>query len=399
MKTVKRVISILLGVVMLVTLIPMSGVVMASEQENPVYNESFENKADFSALGSSWSVNIDGRASITDGKDGNGLKIEKTATDDNVMATYILEDPISTGKYKVSYSVKPGAGIDTNFHIANASAVFWANYMGSSGNMSIGTTDAVNSPAEYLLGNHPLNEWYDFENILDFTSGTFSTKMTDKDGNVYNAGPVPMYLAEPVTKFEFQIWGGAEASSIFDNFSFVKIIDVFDDVSLSFDNISSLDGVMTIDSDNIEIIDGGRDGNGKALKIQQAGNGTALARYTFSKPLKTGKYKLKYSIKPGSDITTNVNVATDPHFGQYFMTNIIYPDGKIWKGTDNIHDVAAVYQLGNADWEMGKWYDFETIIDFLRAIKRTLREMYVALKFFIKSIPAGLKLIYKLIFK
>jgi len=43
--------------------------------------------------------------------------------------------------------------------------------------------------------------------------------------------------------------------------------------------------------------------------------------------------------------------------------------------------------------------DFETIIDFLRAIKRTLREMYVALKFFIKSIPAGLKLIYKLIFK
>lgn len=363
MKTVKRVISVMLGVMMLITLLPMNAIIMASEREDLVYNEPFDNKADFSALGSSWSVNVDGRASITDGKDESGLKIEKNATDDNVMATYTLKEPISTGKYKVSYSVKPGAGIDTNFHIANASAVFWANFIGSSGNMSIGTTDAVNSPAEYLLGNHSLNEWYDFENILDFTSGTFSTKMTDKDGNVYNAGSVPMSLAEPVTKFEFQIWGGAEASSVVDNFSFVKITEVFDDVSLSFDEISSLDGIMAINSENIEIIDGGRNGSGKALKIQQAGNGSAQATYTFLKPLKTGRYKLKYSIKPGSNITTNVHVATDLGLGQYFMTNIIYPDGKIWKGTDNIYDSAATFQLGNADWEMGKWYDFETIID------------------------------------
>jgi len=39
------------------------------------------------------------------------------------------------------------------------------------------------------------------------------------------------------------------------------------------------------------------------------------------------------------------------------------------------------------------------ILDFLRAIKRTIKELGIMLKFFIKSIPASIKLIYKLIFK
>lgn len=43
--------------------------------------------------------------------------------------------------------------------------------------------------------------------------------------------------------------------------------------------------------------------------------------------------------------------------------------------------------------------DANIILDFLRAIKRTLKEIYVALKFFIKSIPAFFRIIYKLIFK
>lgn len=43
--------------------------------------------------------------------------------------------------------------------------------------------------------------------------------------------------------------------------------------------------------------------------------------------------------------------------------------------------------------------DANIILDFLRAVKRTLKEMFIALKFFIKSIPAFFKIIYKLIVK
>ena len=43
--------------------------------------------------------------------------------------------------------------------------------------------------------------------------------------------------------------------------------------------------------------------------------------------------------------------------------------------------------------------DANIILDFLRAVKRTLKEMYIALKFFIKSIPAFFRIIYKLIVK
>lgn len=41
----------------------------------------------------------------------------------------------------------------------------------------------------------------------------------------------------------------------------------------------------------------------------------------------------------------------------------------------------------------------QVIIDFLRAIKRLIKEIFITIKFFIKSIPASIKLIYKLIFK
>jgi len=43
--------------------------------------------------------------------------------------------------------------------------------------------------------------------------------------------------------------------------------------------------------------------------------------------------------------------------------------------------------------------DAKVILDFLRAIKRLIREVIVSIKFFFKSIPASLKLIYKIIFK
>ena len=43
--------------------------------------------------------------------------------------------------------------------------------------------------------------------------------------------------------------------------------------------------------------------------------------------------------------------------------------------------------------------DANVILDFLRAIKRMLKEFVVMLKFFIKSIPAFFKVIYKLIVK
>ena len=41
--------------------------------------------------------------------------------------------------------------------------------------------------------------------------------------------------------------------------------------------------------------------------------------------------------------------------------------------------------------------DAKVILDFLRAIKRMLKELFTSLKLFLKSIPAGIKLIYKLI--
>ena len=41
--------------------------------------------------------------------------------------------------------------------------------------------------------------------------------------------------------------------------------------------------------------------------------------------------------------------------------------------------------------------DAKVILDFLRAIKRMLKELFISLKLFLKSIPAGIKLIYKLI--
>jgi len=44
-------------------------------------------------------------------------------------------------------------------------------------------------------------------------------------------------------------------------------------------------------------------------------------------------------------------------------------------------------------------HDADIIFDFLRGIKRTLREFVQTLKFFIKSIPASIRLIYKIIFK
>lgn len=44
-------------------------------------------------------------------------------------------------------------------------------------------------------------------------------------------------------------------------------------------------------------------------------------------------------------------------------------------------------------------HDADKIFDFLRGVKRTLREFIQALKFFIKSIPATFRLIYKIIFK
>jgi len=43
--------------------------------------------------------------------------------------------------------------------------------------------------------------------------------------------------------------------------------------------------------------------------------------------------------------------------------------------------------------------DANVILDFLRAVKRTLKEFLIACKFFIKSIPAFFKIIYKLIVK
>jgi glycosyltransferase involved in cell wall biosynthesis/GT2 family glycosyltransferase len=43
--------------------------------------------------------------------------------------------------------------------------------------------------------------------------------------------------------------------------------------------------------------------------------------------------------------------------------------------------------------------DGDAIFNFLRGVKRTFREFFVALKFFIKAIPASIRLIYKLIFK
>ena len=43
--------------------------------------------------------------------------------------------------------------------------------------------------------------------------------------------------------------------------------------------------------------------------------------------------------------------------------------------------------------------DGDAIFEFLRGVKRTFRELFKTIKFFIKSIPASIRLVYKLIFK
>lgn len=83
------------------------------------------------------------------------------------------------------------------------------------------------------------------------------------------------------------------------------------------------------------------------------------------------------------------------YFVKYYVVNTfgMSYDGYDYRRKAKISKLRVLLHKKYAD------HDADIIFNFLRGVVRTLREFIIALKFFIKSIPATLRLIYKLIFK
>jgi len=83
------------------------------------------------------------------------------------------------------------------------------------------------------------------------------------------------------------------------------------------------------------------------------------------------------------------------YFVKYYVVNTfgMSYDGYDYRKKAKISKLRVLLHKKYAD------HDADIIFNFLRGVVRTLREFIIALKFFIKSIPATLRLIYKLIFK
>jgi glycosyltransferase involved in cell wall biosynthesis len=83
------------------------------------------------------------------------------------------------------------------------------------------------------------------------------------------------------------------------------------------------------------------------------------------------------------------------YFVKYYVVNTfgIPYDGYNYRKKEKVSKFKALLYKKYAN------HDADIIFNFLRGVRRTLREFVVAAKFFIKSIPASIRLIYKLIFK
>ena len=98
-------------------------------------------------------------------------------------------------------------------------------------------------------------------------------------------------------------------------------------------------------------------GNGKALYVGlDAATDNHMATYRLETPITSGKVIVSYSIKPGENISTNVNMANN---SQSYLLNFINTNGEFFEGTAT--DPAKTFKMGVH--ELGKWYDFVTTID------------------------------------
>ncbi len=322
MKKIKKVLSLALSLSMIAAVSPMQKMAMAAETESLVYNENFNGYETVSDLGSNWKTpNL---TTIGDGKDGGkALYVGLDAATDNYMATYTLDEAITSGKVIVSYSIKPGENISTNIQMANSSQYYMLNFIKPSGEILEGTSS--DPAACYKMGTHDIGKWYDFVTTIDLEAQTVTSTMTDENGesvttpaNAISWGTGGSAMHE-ITKFNFQVWSKKDSGSYFDNF---KVIHITKD-AFPIENITK--GTASIA------------GNGKTYSL-----GTSII---------SGEYVLTYDFYPTTQGFVGMQydgVEGNPTF--YFMTFFYNGILKYGSASDPTANMNAPTQL-NAEAE------------------------------------------------
>lgn len=226
MKKIKKVLSLALSLSMIAAVSPMQKMAMAAETDKLIYNENFNGYETVSDLSGNWSTpNL---TTIGEGKDGDkALYVGLDAATDNYLATYTLDEAITSGKVIVSYSIKPGENISTNIQMANSSQYYMLNFIKSNGEFLEGASS--DPSACFKMGTHDLGKWYDFVTTIDLEAQTVTSTMTDENGEsvttpantiAWGTGGNPM---NEITKFNFQVWSKQDSGSFIDNFKIVKV--------------------------------------------------------------------------------------------------------------------------------------------------------------------------------
>lgn len=168
--------------------------------------------------------NLTGYGSIVDEDDGNGKMLK---VGNNALATYSF-DAISEGTAMLSYSIKPGEGLDTLLFLKNSDetesyvATFFTKPNESKNNdtyLITGTSNRNTTSETQLMKTNPTYDvWYDVKLYINFTTGKITTRVL-QDGNLIGSLENSFSLSN-IGKITLQVWNKNDTkASYLDDFA------------------------------------------------------------------------------------------------------------------------------------------------------------------------------------
>lgn len=229
----KKMLSTVLSLAMVASFTAMPLTANAAEDTEVIYNETFNGYDSVSELtAEGWSIPTLTDLITEDDGSGKALYVGLTSDLDNRRAYCDFPETLTTGKYIIEYSMKPG-DLTTNITLRDATTsggeylyplTFMSGGSVATADLNANPGDATRSIAKGLAHN----VWYDVKATLDMDAKTIVVELTDEAGNTYSATQtLNKYHAnmKVVDGIYFQVWSKTNSGTAIDNLSIKKVVD------------------------------------------------------------------------------------------------------------------------------------------------------------------------------
>jgi len=226
--------------------------------EDIVYYETFDGTGETDVK--NLFTSTEGNMGFVSGKSGNALGMRRRHEGQPSRVTYVFDNAVTEGKYKISYDMKFTLDLMYNYIEMTGTSSYYQfylrklsddeNYTLIGGRCGYDKTDAYVAEDALVPG-----AWYHIETTMDLDSSTAQMTMTDENGTVYEGTVHALNKYQSATDLSsgwtgfmisnFETTGGENEYTVFDN---ILIERVWPTPSVSAENVT-FKAVGTVQSD------------------------------------------------------------------------------------------------------------------------------------------------------